>query len=408
VADVVLPTDSNFAEAHISTITSETAFSSEDTAPSLLIPSLAPSNQSPIGDHNIVPSPNFLPGAWDLLIPSNPLLLGHLQIWEQPVSLFGEGIDSGTFTIQNYGLGVGVTQSQLAPSHLCLPQINWDPSQEPPLPYNNQATIPVSIIMSPHSAQRKLGSIRVDYLLIPSFQACFSVGHPTEILQAGGSTSTERAPESDILHDAPFNALFRTIRPPATSRALPSQPPLPRGTPAPDDRSYDRPGKKRASHFQPDPFKLQESCRRAGGSTFAVDWIISTFKYGVTIEALLRVLERKEIDEMNFPGGFEPHQAYDGFISKVGRRYECGLCNESNRTRWKNKKDAPRHLRKFHFGLADVCKDWSLVSQTRANFFFFWLGVPDHILISISSGKDMFNKAEMKTHRCVRRAEDYS
>jgi len=89
-----------------------------------------------------------------------------------------------------------------------------------------------------------------------------------------------------------------------------------------------------------------------------LNWIISTFKYGVTTEALFRVLKRKEINEMNFSGGFEPHQAYDGFISKVGERYECGLCKEGNRTRWKNKKDAPRHLRKFHFGLADVCKDW--------------------------------------------------
>ena len=80
--------------------------------------------------------------------------------------------------------------------------------------------------------------------------------------------------------------------------------------------------------------------------------------YGVTTEALFRLLKRKEIESMNFPGGFEPHQAYDRFISKVGERYECGLCKEGNETRWKNKKDAPRHLRKFHFGLADVCKDW--------------------------------------------------
>jgi len=162
----------------------------------------------------------------------------------------------------------------------------------------------------------------------------------------------------DTSHDAPCNAPFRTIRVPATDGILPSQPLLPRGTPAPEERSYDRPGKKRASHFQPDPIKLEESCRRAGGSAFAVDWIISTFKYGVTTEALLRALGRKEIDEMNFPGGFEPHQAYDGFISKVGACYECSLCKEGKRTRWKNKKDAPRHLRKFHFGLADVCKDW--------------------------------------------------
>ena len=166
------------------------------------------------------------------------------------------------------------------------------------------------------------------------------------------------APELGITHDAPFNVPFRTICPPATSRAAPYQPLLPRGTQVPEERGYDRPGKKPAAPYQPDPFKLKESCRQAGGSAFAVDRIIPTFEYGVIVEALLRDLKRKEIDEMNFPGGFEPHQAYDGFISKVGERYECGLCKEGRKTRWKNKKDAPRHLRKFHFGLADVCKDW--------------------------------------------------
>ncbi len=172
----------------------------------------------------------------------------------------------------------------------------------------------------------------------------------------------------------------------------------PHDAPMPEEKSYDRPGKNPAAPFQPDPVKLEESCRRARGSTFAVDWIRSTFKYGVTTEALLRVLERKEIDEMEFPGGFEPHKAYDGFISKVGPRYECGLCKEDNRTRWKNKKDAPRHLRKFHFGLADVCKDWC-VKRRR-------LRVSDYIETSIYSGKDVFSTAEMKTHRCVRRAKD--
>ena len=168
----------------------------------------------------------------------------------------------------------------------------------------------------------------------------------------------EIAPELDIPPNPPFNAPRLTIRPPAASWAAPSQPRLPRGTPVPEERRYDRPGKKPAAPSQPDALTLEEYCRQGGGSAFAVDWVIPTFKYGVTAEALLRVLKRKEIDEMNFPGGFEPHQAYDGFISKAGERYECGLCREGNRTRWKNKKDAPRHLRKFHFGIADVCNTW--------------------------------------------------
>ena len=61
---------------------------------------------------------------------------------------------------------------------------------------------------------------------------------------------------------------------------------------------------------------------------------------------------------MKFPGGFEPRQAYDGFLSKVGDFYECGLCKDGRKAHWKHKKDAPRHLRKFHFGLADLCKIW--------------------------------------------------
>jgi hypothetical protein len=308
---------------------------------------VARSNQSPLGGHNTVATSIFLPSARDLLL-ADPLLLSHPQVWEHQVSLFDKGIDSGTFMAQNYGLDVNVTQSQLTQYYLHLPQIDSDCNGEPPLPYNNKATIPVSIIVYPQSALP----------LVLSFQSCISARTPTEISQEGGSIPTGWAPELDISHDAPFNAPLHITRSPGMSPAVPSQPRLPHDTPVPEGRSYDRPGKKPAAPFQPDPLTLEEFCRRAGGSAFAVDWIISTFKYGVTTDALLRVLGRKEINEMKFPGGFEPHQAYDGFISKVGERYECGLCREGNRTRWKHKKDAPRHLRKFHFGLADVCKAW--------------------------------------------------
>jgi hypothetical protein len=94
-----------------------------------------------------VTTPIGLPGAWDLLL-SNPLLLGHPQFWEHPVSLIGESIDRGTFMIQNYGLDVDVTQSPLAHSHLHLPRLDWSFNQERPISYYNQATIPVSIIVN--------------------------------------------------------------------------------------------------------------------------------------------------------------------------------------------------------------------------------------------------------------------
>ena len=194
----------------------------------------------------------------------------------------------------------------------------------------------------------------------------------------GGPISAVVAPELDASHYSPFGDPFWATHSPDTSRAVIYQPHVPLDTSVPEERSYDRPGKKPAAPSQPDPLKLEEFCQQVGGRTFAVDWIVPTFRYGVSTEALHRVLERKEIDEMNFPGGFEPHQAYDGFISKVGERYECGLCKEGNRTRWKHKKDAPRHLRKFHFGLADLCKDWC-VKRRR----FSLLRVSDYIETSI-------------------------
>src|SRR5258706_8554774 len=98
--------------------------------------------------------------------------------------------------------------------------------------------------------------------------------------------------------------------------------------------------------------------QQRGPSNFATDLILVAFKYGVTVGVLSRVLTPQEITAMNFAGGFEPRQVYEGFVTKVGDYYECGLCKEDKKTFWKAKKSAPRHLRKFHFGLADVCEIW--------------------------------------------------
>ena len=170
----------------------------------------------------------------------------------------------------------------------------------------------------------------------------------------GSSTSVSIGIESPQMH-------LDNIIPTDTQSSLPThlQPHLPREPPPSEARRY-RPGKEPAAEFEPNPLKLRESCERDGGNAFAVDWTLVAFHYGVTKEALVRSLDRGEIGRMKlkFPGGFEPRQAYDGFISKIGDRYECGLCKEGKRACWKNKKDAPRHLRKFHFGLGDPCSIW--------------------------------------------------
>lgn len=138
-------TAGNFAEPHIST-TISAAYSLEDTALRLPVAPLNRSNESPPDSHNTVVTPISSHDSWSLYL-ENPLLFGYPQVCEHPVSLFNQGINSGPFIIDNYELDVNVTQSQSAQSRLHRPQIDWGSSQEPPLPYDNQATIPVSTIV---------------------------------------------------------------------------------------------------------------------------------------------------------------------------------------------------------------------------------------------------------------------
>ncbi len=170
-------------------------------------------------------------------------------------------------------------------------------------------------------------------------------------------------------HEAPLagDTLWGyAIQPPVSNRQLESPQPTPNTGPSarrvlspPNGRCYDRPGKKPAADLERDPIKLHNKiCMERGDSNFATDWILIVFEYEVTVDALSRVFTPQEITAMNFAGGFEPRQVYDGFLTKDGDYYECGLCKKDKKTYWKAKKSAPRHLRKFHFGLADVCEIW--------------------------------------------------
>jgi len=122
---------------------------------------------------------------------------------------------------------------------------------------------------------------------------------------------------------------------------------------------FDRPGKKAAAEYEPDPDELRTRCQQQGGKDFAVAWVSKVFVDRVTVDALLRLLNMVEVDAMSLRlPGFNPAQGYDGFLEKSNDRFECGLCTDDRRVHWKNKKDAVPHLRKFHFGLADRCIDW--------------------------------------------------
>ena len=139
----------NFAGTHINTTTSA-CHSPEDTVLSLPVVPLARSNESPLDSHNTVVTPISVHNSWSLRL-ATPLFLGLPQVCEHSVSLFDQGIDSSPFTIENNELDRGITQSQLAQSHLHLPHIDWRSNEQPLLPYDDQATIPVSIIVYPQS-----------------------------------------------------------------------------------------------------------------------------------------------------------------------------------------------------------------------------------------------------------------
>jgi len=122
---------------------------------------------------------------------------------------------------------------------------------------------------------------------------------------------------------------------------------------------FDRPGKKVAAGYEPDPDELRTRCQQQGGKEFAVTWVGELFASEVTVGPLLRPLTIPEVHDMSLRlPGFKPAQGYDGFLERVNERFKCGLCQDERGMHWKNKKDAVPHLRKFHFGLADRCIVW--------------------------------------------------
>jgi hypothetical protein len=123
-------------------------------------------------------------------------------------------------------------------------------------------------------------------------------------------------------------------------------------------RLYDRPGKKPAVTRELSVPRLQELSRQRGGQDFAIAWIAKAFSDEVTAGALTRALLEEEINAVDYDHGFRLSRVYDGFLEKVGDRFACGLCPEGKKANWKNKKDAVRHFKKFHFGIGETCGTW--------------------------------------------------
>ena len=148
----------------------------------------------------------------------------------------------------------------------------------------------------------------------------------------------------------PLNQQIGPIRTNGTERRQASKP-YRRPTPAAR--------KTRPVTYEGDLIRLQQRCRRQGADEGAIELLRKVFTNEVSLKALTRPLTDAEVDTKEF--GVETGRVYIAFLGTideegVGLYYVCRLCH--SKQIWRHHKDALRHLRRDHFGLADVCNQW--------------------------------------------------
>jgi len=133
-------------------------------------------------------------------------------------------------------------------------------------------------------------------------------------------------------------------------------------------KPYQRPTPSTARKTRPIKFegnveRLQQRCKRQGADDGAIGLLGKVFAYGVSVEALILPLMNTEVEVEDLEiGTGRAYTAFLEFITEgVDPRYVCRLCH-SDQT-WKHSKDVLRHLRRNHFGLAEVCNKWYVLSH---------------------------------------------
>jgi hypothetical protein len=118
--------------------------------------------------------------------------------------------------------------------------------------------------------------------------------------------------------------------------------------------------KTRPVTYEGNLVRLQQRCRRQGADEGAIGLLGKVFANEVSLEALTRLLTDAEVETTEF--GVETGSVYIALLETTDEgeglepRYVCRLCH-SEQT-WKHSRDALRHLRRDHFGLADICDQW--------------------------------------------------
>ena len=130
--------------------------------------------------------------------------------------------------------------------------------------------------------------------------------------------------------------------------------------PKPYQRPTPVPRKTRPITYEGNLVRLQQRCRGQGADEEAIGLLGKVFTDEVSLEALTRPLTDAEVETKEF--GVETGRVYIAFLKIIneeegeGTYYVCRLCHSEQI--WKHHKDVLRHLRRDHFGLADVCNQW--------------------------------------------------
>lgn len=121
--------------------------------------------------------------------------------------------------------------------------------------------------------------------------------------------------------------------------------------------------KTRAVGFEPDVMRLQDRLRRHMVPEALVNLIGIIFSGGVNLNALLRQQTDAEVENGTF--GCVAGRVYLALLEPTPKegvmkpRHMCRLCPGGHlRFAWKHERDVLRHLRRDHFGLAEICAKW--------------------------------------------------
>jgi len=135
-------------------------------------------------------------------------------------------------------------------------------------------------------------------------------------------------------------------------------------------KPYQRPTsglrKTRPILYERNLVRLQQRCRRQGADEGAIGLLGKIFANEVSLEALTRLLTDTEAETKEF--GIDNGKVYNALLEYLDEedgvvpRYNCRLCH-SEKT-WMHHRDVLRHLRRDHFGLADVCDQWYVFDRS--------------------------------------------